>query len=280
MTTDEAAPASPIVPSPSILIIDDDPVIVQATCNILTDYGFRLFIAFGGEEGIELAHRHRPDLILLDLRMPRVDGLETLRRLKAAPATAVIGVLFFSIHDTLEEKLEGFRLGALDYITKPVAAEELIARVMVHLRQRLGANNLRLRLDAQQRRTHIQEPGQPEMEPPWAQRIQQARQILEQRITDPPSLQELADAVHLSPKRLSSAFHTAFGMTAFGWLREYRMQQAAELLRTTRLPVGTIAERVGLGNASFSTQFKKRFLQTPRDYRAMTDDTSTDQLRE
>jgi AraC-like DNA-binding protein len=107
------------------------------------------------------------------------------------------------------------------------------------------------------------------MDPPWAERIQQARQILEQRIANPPSLQELADAVHLSPKRLSSLFQTAFGMTAFAWLREYRMQQAAKLLRTTQLSIGAIAERVGLGKAAFSTQFKKQFLQSPRDYRAM-----------
>lgn len=257
---------------PAILIIDDDPVIGRVVCNLLADYGFRLFVAQDGDQGLRLAERHVPDLILLDLSMPGADGLEVCRRLKADPVTAPISVVFFSVSNDLEEKVMGFQLGALDFITKPVEPRELIARVMVQLRKHIQVENLRSRLAAYQHRfgLHTIEAGPDDVHPVRRiDHIRRARQILEARLKDPPSLAELADAVHLSPKRLSRDFQVVYGMTAFAWLREYRLLRAAELLRTSDAPMSVIADRLGYGSAaSFSTQFRQHFGLSPRDYRA------------
>ena len=90
-------------------------------------------VAMTGEEAIEVAQASMPSLILLDIMMPGIDGYETCRRLKADPATASIPVIFMSALDDTKDKVRGLEVGAVDYITKPFQAEEVVARVRTHL---------------------------------------------------------------------------------------------------------------------------------------------------
>ena len=117
----------------TILIVDDEPVNVDLLEQELADAGYRTLAARSGEEGIELAAREEPDLILLDVMMAGIDGYETCRRLKAGGATRAIPVIFLTALSDSFEKVRGFGAGAVDYVTKPFDTEELLARVRTHI---------------------------------------------------------------------------------------------------------------------------------------------------
>ncbi len=116
-----------------LLIVDDNPTNLSVLCEALSIEGFRFRVAVDGESAIALAERNRPELILLDVQMPGIDGFETCRRLKANPVTQNIPIIFTTALADTESKTKGFSLGAVDYIPKPFAQEEVIARVRVHL---------------------------------------------------------------------------------------------------------------------------------------------------
>ena len=116
-----------------ILVVDDTPVNLQALSTILKEQGFQVSVATNGRQALELVARLRPDLILLDVMMPVMDGFETCHRLKAAPATKDIPVIFLTARTESTDIVKGFELGAVDYVAKPFNACELLARVNTHL---------------------------------------------------------------------------------------------------------------------------------------------------
>ena len=126
----------------TVLIIDDDPVNLDTITDHLAGYGLEISIAQTGETGLERACMIQPDLILLDVLMPGIDGFETCRRLKSDAATRDIPVIFMTALTETEHKVEGFRVGAVDYIIKPIRKEEVLARVLTHLRLRELAQDL------------------------------------------------------------------------------------------------------------------------------------------
>ncbi|MFN6513775.1 MAG: sensor histidine kinase [Nostoc sp. CreGUA01] len=116
-----------------ILIVDDNPTNLSLLCEALNSEGFRFRVAVDGESAIAQVERNQPELILLDVQMPGIDGFETCRRLKANSVTQNIPIIFTTALADTESKTKGFALGAVDYIPKPFAQEEVIARVRVHL---------------------------------------------------------------------------------------------------------------------------------------------------
>ncbi len=117
----------------SILVVEDVPENMQILLMILEELGCNLRVANNGEEALELAARHPPDLILLDVMMPGIDGFETCRRLKAMKNTKNIPVIFLSALTETESVVEGFDAGGVDYLTKPVRKEEVLLRVQLYL---------------------------------------------------------------------------------------------------------------------------------------------------
>lgn len=116
-----------------ILVVDDNPTNLDLLSSYLTKFGFRVFAAKNGEKALELLESIAPDLMLLDVVMPGIDGFETCQRIKSNEATKDIPVIFMTaLSDTLD-KIKGFELGAVDYITKPFQREEVLARVKTHL---------------------------------------------------------------------------------------------------------------------------------------------------
>jgi signal transduction histidine kinase len=117
-----------------ILIVDDNPTNIKVMYEVLEQAGFRVLIAKNGESALAKLQAVTPDLILLDVMMPGIDGFETCRRLKANHATQDIPVIFMTALSEVDEKVKAFALGAVDYITKPFQQAEVLARVNLHLK--------------------------------------------------------------------------------------------------------------------------------------------------
>jgi len=118
---------------PAILIVDDMPANLGLVVDSLADQGFRVLVALDGEEALERAQFSQPDLILLDVKMPGIDGFETCRRLKMNERTRDISVIFMTSLTGIEDLVEGFAAGGADYVTKPVRIDEMMARISTHL---------------------------------------------------------------------------------------------------------------------------------------------------
>ena len=117
----------------SLLLVDDNPTNLQVLYQTLETTGCKLLVAKNGETALSIAQKASPDLILLDIMMPGIDGFEVCRRLKADPATAAIPVIFLSALTDTKDKVQGLQLGAVDYVSKPFQPDEVIARVNTHL---------------------------------------------------------------------------------------------------------------------------------------------------
>jgi signal transduction histidine kinase len=120
----------------SILIVDDTPTNLKVLFELLDAAGYRVSVAKSGEKALEKLALAMPDLILLDVMMPGIDGFETCRQIKETAQTQDIPIIFMTALSDTEHKVKGLNLGAVDYITKPIAQEEVLARVKVHLQLR------------------------------------------------------------------------------------------------------------------------------------------------
>jgi diguanylate cyclase (GGDEF)-like protein/PAS domain S-box-containing protein len=134
-----------------ILIIDDMPTNLAVMLDALETEGYRALVARNGAEGLRLAESEQPDLILLDVMMPGESGFAVCRSFRAGSATRHIPVIFMTSLDDLQDKLEGFAAGGVDYVTKPLQIAEVVTRVRTHLelsalRQQLAAQNHELRV--------------------------------------------------------------------------------------------------------------------------------------
>ncbi len=118
--------------SANVLVVDDDPKITQLLRRTLSIEGYKVQTAESGVAGLEAARSHEPDLVILDILMPGMDGLEVCRRLRAASETPI---LMLTAKDDVSDRVEGLDCGADDYVVKPFALEELLARVRALLRR-------------------------------------------------------------------------------------------------------------------------------------------------
>jgi DNA-binding response OmpR family regulator len=120
-------------PMTTVLVVDDNPANLEVLSDCLTDFGYTVLLKKDGDKALALLERRMPDIILLDIVMPGMDGYETCRRLKSMPQAADIPVIFMTALSDISDKIKGFELGAVDYITKPFQHEEVLARVKTHL---------------------------------------------------------------------------------------------------------------------------------------------------
>ncbi|MGE3309990.1 MAG: adenylate/guanylate cyclase domain-containing protein [Limisphaerales bacterium] len=138
-----------MTPSPArVLVIDDTAENLQVVSTILRGADYAVSVARSGRQGLEIAVRTPPDLVLLDIVMPEMDGFETCRQFKANPALREIPVIFLTASHEAADILKGFELGAVDYVTKPFNAAELLSRVQTHVQ--LRAARIRLATLARQ----------------------------------------------------------------------------------------------------------------------------------
>ncbi|MBD2461912.1 response regulator [Oscillatoria sp. FACHB-1407] len=129
--------------SRSILIADDNPANLQVLSDLLEQSGFKVFVAKNGSSAFEKAILIKPDIILLDIRMPGIDGFKTCERLKNDFRTKEIPIIFLSALDQITDKITAFKVGGADYITKPFQKEEVLARIQHQLSIQLANSEIR-----------------------------------------------------------------------------------------------------------------------------------------
>src|SRR5258706_15805200 len=112
-----------------ILMVDDEPTMHAMVRATLAPHPYRLLDALDGKKGLELARSEKPDLVLLDLHMPEIDGRDVLKSLRRHPDTQMLPVILLTAETKLSDKIVGFQLGADDYITKPFDVKELVSRI-------------------------------------------------------------------------------------------------------------------------------------------------------
>lgn len=136
------------VPVSRILVVDDTPANIQTLTAILKERGYQISVATNGRQALDVVSKVRPDLILLDVMMPEMDGFEACQKLKASVEWHDIPIIFLTAKTETDDIVRGFELGAVDYVAKPFNAHELLARVNTHLSiDRLRRENERLLLN-------------------------------------------------------------------------------------------------------------------------------------
>ncbi len=141
----------------SILIVDDNLASLDFLTVVLTGHGYQVRVASSGQAALEALRETLPDIVLLDLMMPKMDGYEVCQQLKAHESTRDIPVLFISAQDETMDKVKAFEVGGVDYITKPFGVQEVLARVRTHLvlrdmQKRLQEQNIQLKQEITERK--------------------------------------------------------------------------------------------------------------------------------
>ncbi|RDU97651.1 response regulator transcription factor [Trinickia dinghuensis] len=238
-----------------ILVVDDQPDQLRLLIDILRGAGCRISIAFDGSQAYQRALAIAPDLILMDVRMPRMDGFAACRLLAETPGTRAIPIIFLTAAHGLDERLEGLDIGGVDYVLKPFEPAEVLARIRVHL-ARAGRNK-----DGQADEPISDASGDKVI-------VRAAIRHLSERLSAPPTVEQLARLVGTNEKRLSQAFRENLGQTVFEYVRSERLGIAQRLLTGTQLSIANIAEEIGFSSAAnFATAFRERFGVTPSTYR-------------
>lgn len=262
MFPDSAAPHIP--PVSRILIVDDSAEEQRLLLELLRSHHIVPSMAFDGQQGYQRALATKPDLILLDVRMPKVDGFTACRLLKADPMTRDIPIIFLTAADAPEERIQGLTLGGVDYVSKPFVAAEVLARIRIHidLAKRSKAGFVK------------SEPAP--LRNPDEVVVAAVTRLISERLMAPPSLAEIARKVGTYEKKLSQIFREQTGLTVFAFIREERIRRARQLLAETDMDVQDIADQIGFQNAAnFATAFRERLGMPPSAYRqAMQSDAN------
>jgi len=244
---------------PRVLLIDDSLDELRVLSDMLRSERFRLLVATDGRQGYQRAVTAQPDVILMDVVMPQMDGLTACRMLKVDPATRAIPVIFLSAKIAPHERLQGLRAGGIDYVSKPFLEEEVIVRVRIHLNRT--------------RRPAITAESNGQTAPlnPTSVIARAAAALIEERLSKLPSVDEIASLVGTHQKKLTRIFREEFNMTILTFIKEERIRVASQLLTQTDMPVYQIGEQVGINNpGNFSTAFRERMGLSPSDYREAT----------
>ena len=248
----------------SILIVDDSAFEQRMLMDLLSEQSYRISVAYNGLQGYQLAVANQPDLILLDVRMPSMDGYTACRLLKANPATLHIPVIFLSGAAADDERIMGLSIGGVDYISKPFTPGELSARIHVHLN--LVRRDQAIPSEASASVAAVAVASETDSD---AVTVQAAKRLISDNLAAVPSLSEIARSVGTYREKLSQLFRAQTGLTVFAFIREERIARGVQLLRDTDIDVQDIALLIGFNNAgNFATAFRERMGVTPSAYRA------------
>jgi signal transduction histidine kinase/DNA-binding response OmpR family regulator len=248
------------VHSDVILIIEDNKDLRDFITSILQKE-FTVLAAANGEEGLSMARQHVPSLIVSDLMMPVMDGIAMTERIKNDERTSHIPIVLLTAKNEYESRLEGFKTGADDYLTKPFSTEELCVRITNLIEQRK-------RIAARYRDQIMVSPvAQPEIS--MDERfLQKAIAVVEHNMGDFSfGVERMADEINLSRTQLLRKLKALTGLPPNEFIKDLRLKRAAMLLAAKADTVTQIGYRVGFNDQSYFTKcFKKQFNVSPSEY--------------
>ncbi|MBC8401643.1 MAG: response regulator [Candidatus Marinimicrobia bacterium] len=244
---------------PIVLIVEDNTDVRNYIHGYLKEY--RCFEAADGEEGLHLALKKIPDLIVSDIMMPKMDGVEFCKQIKSDERTSHIPVILLTAKADIESKLEGLETGADDYLTKPFEAKELKARVKNLIDQR---RQLRERF----RKEINPDPDDMPISPLDTEFLQNAMKAVNRHLEEPEfGVAELSKELFTSRQHLYRKLQALLGLTGQEFIRSIRLKRAARMLRSHTDQITQIAYKTGFNNPSYFTEcFRKEFGQTPSSY--------------
>ncbi|MCB9315513.1 MAG: response regulator [Lewinellaceae bacterium] len=247
--------------APSLLVVEDNPDMRAYLCDHLLEAGYAVTAAANGEEGLANAQEQLPDLIITDVMMPRMNGNELSRRLRADERTSHIPIVMLTAKAGEEAKIEGLETGVDGYLTKPFSERELLVRVK---------NLIQLRRQLRQRfstATTIR-PAEVSATPMDQQFLQKIIETIEANLSDEHfGVEPLSAAVNMSVTHLNRKLNALIDQPAGSLIRSMRLQRAADLLERQAASVSEIAWQVGFAEAAhFTRSFKQQFGSTPTEW--------------
>jgi DNA-binding response OmpR family regulator len=245
--------------APILLIVEDNRDLRDYICDILSAE-YRVKQAPDGEKGLELAFNIIPDLIISDVMMPRLDGIEFCRRLKTDERTSHIPVILLTARAGLESKLEGLETGADDYIIKPFNTKELVVRVV-----NLLENRRKTREQFRINKLNLKDIAVTSTDEKFLQR---ACEIIDRHLSDPDyDVPHFIKDIGASRTQLHRKLRAVMNLSATEFIRTIRLKRAEELIRARAGNVTEIAFKVGFSSTSyFSKCFRQQFGVPPSTY--------------
>ena len=246
---------------PTILVIDDNNDIRQYEHTLLQDE-YIVLEAVDGKEGLEIARKEVPDLVICDVMMPVMDGLEFTEQLKTGTATSHIPVIMLTAKNLEEHRAEGYEHGADSYITKPFHSKVLLARIENLLKQRKLLKKL-----FQGSQVAEQEIAESHLEDRDKQFLKQLHAIIQQNLSDSEfSVEDIGKQIGLSRVQLYRKVKAMTGSSVVDLLRKARLAKAKRLLETRSMSVSEVAYDVGFSAPSYFTKcFKEEYGILPGD---------------
>jgi DNA-binding response OmpR family regulator len=244
----------------SLLIIEDNVDLRDFLVDSFTPE-YKTLSAGNGREGLELALTHLPDLIISDIMMPEIDGVELCRRLKTDERTSHIPVILLTAKTGIKSKLEGLETGADDYLTKPFERPELLMRVKNLLASR---KSLRERFGKQL----LVQPGEVSVTSADEKFLQKVFALLDENLSNADfDVAAFSKEIGMSQTHLHRKLTALLGQSGNELIRTFRLRRAASLLSQQHGNVSEIAFMVGFTSSNyFSKCFRDQFGQTPTEY--------------
>jgi signal transduction histidine kinase/DNA-binding response OmpR family regulator len=250
-----------------LLIIDDNADIRAYVRSVFAD-DYQILEAEDGQQGLEVATETLPDMVICDLMMPRLDGFGFCRTLKTQDTTSHIPVVMLTARATVEDRIEGFELGADDYLTKPFNRDEIRARVRNLMEQRARLKQL-LSYRAGSPQTNIS--PQPDLNPQSVARedafVQKSRTLVLEHLTDKEfDVEQFSTGLNMSSRQVVRKLRALTDQTAVEFIRNVRLEQATILLKAGQ-PVSEVAYAVGFESLPYFTKiFSERYGKSPSSY--------------
>ena len=228
-----------------VLVVDDDPGILELHSRIIEQAGHRAVTAHGGRAALEVLGHTRPDLILLDLMMPDLDGFAVLDALRARETTRDVPVIVLTARTLDEGDIERLNRGVVTIMGKGLfSTTETLDRI-----------------EAALARQHV-------LGGPTQRLVRRAMGFIHTHYAEPLTREQIASYIHFSPDYLTDCFRQEQGVTPMEYLNRYRIYQARKLLENSDLTITQIAQAVGFSeSAHFTRTFQREVSMTPRAYR-------------
>jgi signal transduction histidine kinase/DNA-binding response OmpR family regulator len=245
----------------SILIVEDNADLREFMSATLRKNNFTVFTAADGEEAIPLTLKFIPSLILSDLMMPKIDGVELSRRVKNDERTSHIPVVLLTAKNEFQARIDGLRTGADDYLTKPFSPDELIVRInnLIDQRKKLVIKFKERILDSSS------EPDETSLDDLFLRKI---RLMVESNMSDYTySVEKMTYELNLSRTQLLRKLRALTGLSPNDFIKDLRLKRASQMILQKADTITQIGYAVGFNDQSYFTKcFKKQFGVTPSDY--------------